>query len=59
MDDQQRESYLSSRDRHPPNEAAMFAESQVSLPDQPHPVFSERKAAFVSLEEARGQQHER
>ncbi|KPM38557.1 hypothetical protein AK830_g7978 [Neonectria ditissima] len=53
--DQQRELFLSSRDRHPPNEAVRYIESNIALPGEPLPVFSERSGGFVTLDEANQQ----
>ncbi|KAF4992488.1 hypothetical protein FDECE_13704 [Fusarium decemcellulare] len=58
MQDQQRQLFLSSRDRNPPSDAAVFIESHVALPGQPRPVFSERGGGFVSLDEASKQREE-
>jgi hypothetical protein len=59
MQDEQRNLFMSSRDRHPPNEAAVFIENHVALSGQQRPVFSEQGGGFVSLNEANKQQQER
>lgn len=59
MEDHQRQLLLSSRDRHPPDEAIAFIENHVAVPNQPMPIFSERVGGFATLEEAARQQEER
>lgn len=59
MQEEQRNLFLSSRDRHPSSEAAVFIENHVALSGQQRPVFSERGGGFVSLNEANKQQQER
>ncbi|KAG5661788.1 hypothetical protein KAF25_004027 [Fusarium avenaceum] len=58
MQEEQRNLFLSSRDRHPSSEAAVFIENHVALSGQQRPVFSERGGGFVSLNEANKQQQE-
>lgn len=59
MQEEQRNLFLSSRDRHPSSEAAVFIENHVALSGEHRPVFSERGGGFVSLNEANKQQQER
>ncbi|KIL88242.1 hypothetical protein FAVG1_08321 [Fusarium avenaceum] len=58
MQEEQRNLFLSSRDRHPSSEAAVFIENHVALSGQQRPIFSERGGGFVSLNEANKQQQE-
>lgn len=57
--DHERDLFLSSRSRHPPDDAACFVETRFTLPGQPRPVFSEWCGSFVPLEEARRHEIER
>jgi hypothetical protein len=55
----QRDQLFTSRDRHPPNEAARYVENHVALPGRPRAVFSERKGDFVLPTEANSHIEER
>lgn len=59
MQEEQRNLFLSSRDRQPSSEATVFIENHVALSGQQRPIFSERGGGFVSLNEANKQQQER
>ncbi|KAI6754732.1 hypothetical protein HG530_012484 [Fusarium avenaceum] len=58
MQEEQRNLFLSSRDRQPSSEATVFIENHVALSGQQRPIFSERGGGFVSLNEANKQQQE-
>lgn len=59
MEDHDRMLFLSSRDHRPANEAVVFMETHVALPDQPLPIFDERSQRFCSLDEALKKKEER
>ncbi|KAM0227395.1 hypothetical protein ACHAPO_011581 [Fusarium lateritium] len=58
MEENQRLTFLTARDRNPSSQAIGYIENHVGLPGQPLPVFSERANGFVSLDEARQHQEE-
>ena len=57
MEEDERQDFLVSRERHPSTEAAVFLENRVSIPGEKAPVFVDRLNRVEYLEEAINQKN--